>query len=786
MPRTGRGTIVIHFPEIFGIWINGTEYTDYVLNYDFREQTNVIGEFFVDLVSIGSSERSDVAKGKNVQLRLANNLIFKGIIERADYKTNEFCSIRGLGAVETYMKNATVGAIPGYNGSVDSGSPDGRPTYSGTTSGVASHDIISGQLIEVSNVSANTNNYLGHIVARSDHDNVLSFCDGVVRNLSGVWWTSYGSWPYTSNYFNVSTGRGTETSIKTFNTTGANQNANETSREVDEEALWTSLTVLGYGDGKNQLRSKVYHATDNFTKLLSGCTTSDTIITVLDSSVLPATGTVWVGMEQVEYTGKVGNGLTGCTRAYKDTSDSNNQSYLKGYAHSKGVAVFDVQYTETSTDGNGKIDTYGVRRRTAVDKRIVNQDALDLIAINMFEDHYTLKERIRLVPSDLYACLVSGVTLDDIVTVTDTESGLSGDYTVVGRAVRYKEGLEELEYELSNSRSSLTQDLRDEAELVKVGSQYMQGATTSFNVQSYENCDSDNPLNIRTYLPPDIIKVNSAAISFKIKDYRGYSDLSSQTYKITSIGGGSASLLSLAIGIDGSEDTVQTGLTDSTNYDISDWITSGVVLSDGNWMNIRLTPTVLSIDDFETGSVSSDWKLQTGDIQITSTDQHAGVYGVMMSGIASMQRSVNSTSYSCWFKQGATDGSGYFMLKNTNSDEIGSIELNYTEFRYRNGGALTSLYAAENNVWYRLKIGYSDSASIYKVSLYDANDDLLVEKDATVATNGAGIASGVQLKSSAQSGGAPQLYFYYWDDVEKGGQARVEANVFVKCFIEAK
>jgi hypothetical protein len=520
MPADHVGHIIIHFPEITNFWINGTDYTDYCTNYEFIEQENDVGSFVADLVSIGDTEKLDIAEGHIIKFMLTNNLLFKGIIGKVEYKSYEFCTIQGMGAVETYMKNSMVSAIPGRNGAVESGAADNRPSYVGTTSGVASFDIVSGQMIEVSNVSIGTNQYLGHIVARSDCDSVLSFLDGVAENLSGVWWGSYGSYPYDSNYFNVASQRSDGTVKAAFNVSGDNQNADETGRQIDEDSLWNSVKILGYGDGVNQISSKAYHATDNFTRLAVSCTSSATTLTVEDGSVLPSSGSLWVGMELVTLSSKSGNNLT-VVRAAADGTVS-NQKYLKAYAHSRKVAVFDSAYTEISTDGNSRIDSDGLKQKTIIDKAILDQDALDQAACNLLVEHWDARESVTLAPSDFTACLVSGIGVSDIVSVTDADSGVSGNYRIVKRRIKYNEGLEEIEYELSNSRSTLTSSMSETAEEIKIGSQYMQGSTSIFNVQSYENCDVGNPLYIRFYLPSDLIKVNKANLDLKVKDYRAY------------------------------------------------------------------------------------------------------------------------------------------------------------------------------------------------------------------------------------------------------------------------
>jgi len=775
MPRHGTGAIEIEFPETFSVWINQKDYTDYVLNYEFKEQLNNVGEFYVDLFGISSAERNDVAVGKDVQLRFANNLIFKGTIERPNYKSYEFCTIKGFGTVETYLKNQTVEWRRGkcY---CDSDSTEGRPVYThgsvnpkpATVSGASTQDIVVGQLSGVSNVAVGTNDYLGHLVARSDHDNILSFLDGVVRNMSGVWWSSYGSYPYNNNYFNVSTSRTDGTIKKIFNVSGDNQNADETGREVDEEALLNSVNCLGYGDGKNQLRSKVYHATDDFTRLASGCSASGLSITVEDASVLPASGTLWVGMEQLTLTSKSGNNLT-VVRSEADGTDSNGQGYLKKYAHSKGVAVYNAAYTENSTDGNSRIDTYGLKQQTYVDKRILDQDALDQAATNILIDNYDLKERIRLVPSDMRDCL-KDIVVGDTVTVNDSESGLSGNYVVVGQTLKNNEGYETLEYELSNTLSTFTEDVRQSAEKIKVGSQYMQGSTTSFNVQSYENCDASNPLHVRVYLPSDIIAVNKALLDFKIQDYRAYTST-------TPSGGGDTS---------GSSSTNTTSNDTGFSYD---WhsITVDTVSVDTNWTDVTTawTQNVDGSATFVYIGILSEGNVHFR-IKATKTGETALYFPGGANGVNINLGSAGGTAHICnfffpclanlngWtiqpqFKMGSGSKSltveAYYVVQNLHSHGM-----EHTHTTPNHTHAMTyaiDTTASGSDAQVDIDIG-PDGGTLGRVA---NNQTGTVSKDISKW-----IVSGINLEDGN------------WMDIKltPNKACRIEANVFLKCFIQAR
>jgi len=761
---TGSGTITIQLPDILKVFVNGIDYTDHVINFEFVEQKNLVGEFEVEMVAITSADRDTVKRGNDVQLRLANKLIFKGIIQRPEYKTDQFCTVRGFGATETLMKSISAK----QTASSDSVSSDGRISYGfDTTSGVSTVDIVAEQISGVPSVYINTNKYLGHLTVRAEYDNVLSFLDGIVGTMSGVWWGSYGDFPYNVNYYNVSDKRTDSTaSKKSFLVSGSASNVVSMDREVDEEELWTSVIALGAGDADNQLQSRVYHATDNFTFVSQPVDEDDTTINVLDTTGFPsdtsftvddfedgdytsdpewtvhgdatvsvqgvtvkngsyslkiateanndttyvetaipsgrfyscwmntadtsdacymsisdgnntiragiyggnffwkvgngpvtsnavgASDDTWykveilydsntsnmsfffydaslnlldsktnlrilpswgfnpfsptvirlikswsvltdadcyfddvyidrngilIGNELVTYTGTTATSFTGCNRREFGGIVLGYRHY-KRYAHSKGVAVFDASYSETATDGNSKIDTYGLKQKTLVDKRITSQDALDLLATNTLINHYEPVERIEIIPGDMYDCL-KNLDMDDRVTVEDSDAGISGTYAIVGQKVEMKEGYESLTYEVQNIRPTFTQDLRTVQADTKATSNYGQGSTAIIN-RSFISGVEGHTADIKVYLPRDTKNITRAEITSKIT--------ADDTYTLE------YGLMSGAL------ETVQASVASGVIVDMTDWLASGVTLSDGNWMLVRITPAGSgAIDDAE-------------------------------------------------------------------------------------------------------------------------------------------------------------------------------------------
>ena len=109
-------------------------------------------------------------------------------------------------------------------------------------------------------------------------------------------------------------------SQQTFKVSGEDANAEETNKSKDVSMLINKVDGLGYGDGINQLRTSCYNASAIYSILAEDITKTQDTITLADASSFPSTGTIRIMEEQVTYTGKSGNSLTGCTRGANGTT----------------------------------------------------------------------------------------------------------------------------------------------------------------------------------------------------------------------------------------------------------------------------------------------------------------------------------------------------------------------------------------------------------------------------------------------------------------------------------
>ena len=134
----------------------------------------------------------------------------------------------------------------------------------------------------------------------------------------------------------------------TFYITGYNTNAYYSGNKDTNIDKVNHVRIIGYGGmGTSTLEVEHFNATTITSYLANALDTyldedisdTDTTITVKDASVLPSSGRVRIDNEYIDYTGKSGNDLTGCTRGAAGSTAS---------VHSEGAEV--LNYGTDGTD----------------------------------------------------------------------------------------------------------------------------------------------------------------------------------------------------------------------------------------------------------------------------------------------------------------------------------------------------------------------------------------------------------------------------------------------------
>lgn len=330
------------------------------------------------------------------------------------------------------------------------------------------------------------------------------------------WWVSQSpADDYNLSYFEIAPLRPTTTratvSQETFAITGASANAVETFYEKDITNLANKIDVLGYGDGINQIHTSTYNASPIYSTLSADISSTATTIGLTDASSFASSGTIRIMEEQITYTGKTGNDLTGCSRGANSTT---------AYEHKKGVYV-EKYVAIDSAEADSSISDNGLMDYSITDRELLDLPTAESIASKILLERMTAIIRIRVIPDEPLQTAGSR-EIGDLVTVTDAESGISGDYRIVGMTYTSDYGNLNMELELSNKTLNFIDQMAAQKEEADRLSKYMQGSTNIYAIGEAENCDDSNYLNMRFYLPADAVAINSVKLNFKLKDYRTY------------------------------------------------------------------------------------------------------------------------------------------------------------------------------------------------------------------------------------------------------------------------
>jgi len=752
VPSGKIGIGKVYVPETgFKIYVNNVEYTDYALNYRFVEKDNQVKEFSIDFIGTTSSDRqNNIKQQKIVRLESQNKLIFKGTIERVDYKTAGDCTVIGYGSGESILK----ARVADVTASAESTSAVNRPIYDTVQVKTILEEQLSG--ISVSLHSVDNGTALGYTSSRGDFASKMSFIDGMVRSKGGKWWFTHGTnSPWDPNELHVAYTRGSPNPVKTYNISGDDQNANKVSNEQDWENLWNDVDVLGYGDGVNQLRSNNFHATTIRSYLADNISATDTTLPLEDATSFGNSGSVWVGMEWIQYSGKSGNNLTGCQRATSTT-----MSGIEAYAHTKGIEVYDSSFTKESPQSGSSIDTYDIKFHAVQNKTVIKQDTLDRIAQEVRDDHDELVTRIELEPSDPYDA-AGTVNVGDIVTINDPDAEISGDFEVFGKTIYSEEGNERVLLECSNGKLLLTTEMEEQKRLSEIESKYMQGATNIFVVNETENADATHPIDIFFEIPGDAVAINQVKLAYRNEAPRVWSAVT-DSYT----------------GKDDVYTFVSSSGSTNTLNSSSGWVTVTSLSDPGNCEKYILYLSVLTYTDGSTDYYG-----------------HYVNYRIYNDTDNEYYPSSDGIKLSCW-GDGATDipgdNSGVIIVPKNLGGKTLSLEMetgSTTNKTFETWITVTAHAQHMHNVDYTvsgvaysttdIKVYTTDDASSGSPSWTDRTTDL-ESKYGTLASGEDESETGLELTSYFSGTG--------WKGIrlEPNGNSRHKAQVLVKCFVESK
>jgi len=303
-------------------------------------------------------------------------------------------------------------------------------------------------------------------------------------------------------------------------------------RNKDEGFVVNDITLLGRGDGINQLEARVFAATTRFTQLDGQLSESETgSFTVDDTTEFGSSGDtviVRVGKEAVEAEIVDGTSLS-ITRRGVDRFDGESTEAMQHYDgltvwlrenKTQGIGPFTPESKSTAEPGSS-IAEKGVVEDRSTDKTIVDESTLEKVADrelrNRFEDVF----QVQVKPTDPRT--TRNLSLGDKVDVKDlTAMDVDDTFQLVGMDVKRNSSEEGTVLHLANRPRRLTERLSDIERDKDTLNAHMQGAT-NINGESFsDNADQDNPLNNDIYIPEDVVSINKVRLAFKRPSFRGY------------------------------------------------------------------------------------------------------------------------------------------------------------------------------------------------------------------------------------------------------------------------
>ena len=327
-----------------------------------------------------------------------------------------------------------------------------------------------------------------------------------------------------------------------FQTFKIGENARLVENEQDDGFVANDITLLGRGDGINQLEARVFAAAEEFTQLQAEISEEETNnFTVDDTTVLGDTGDTIVA--------KVGAELINCTIDDATTLSINERGVENWEGEetpqilhrenisvwlyeniTQGLGPFTPENQGSAQEGSSIADK-GVKQLRETDKTIVKLPTLEQVADRELRNRFRSVQSVRVRTSE--PRIGNRVELGDrIEVVGDLGTDLAGEYRVVGIDLNRRSSEEGTELICANRPRRLVERLSEIERDRDTLNAHMQGAT-NIDTQSFrDNCDQDNPLTSKIYVPDDAVAVNKLELNFAREDFRGYIQNQAHSHEI--------------------------------------------------------------------------------------------------------------------------------------------------------------------------------------------------------------------------------------------------------------
>ena len=528
------------------------------INYEYFKiikRQNQVSEFELKIMDLETAEKLYVKEFAEVMFFSETNLILKGRIQKINYLTSFESDARGFGMEAKLLEKELIK------------SGDKRVQYTNISAQTIANEILSSGTDGTTPwiITPNTTGLFavdyGVLSIRFEYGNRLNSIAKLTQAIDYEWRVTqdvgfvdfFDLAPLLPNSTRATV------SQETFEITGANTNASQTSKEKDIINLANKIDVLGYGDGINQKHTSTYSASLTFSTLSADITATSTTISLIDASSFPVSGEIRIAEERITYTGKSSNDLTGGVRGTSSTT---------ALPHKKNVYT-EIYKDIDSPESGSSVETNGLIDYTITERNVTEVETLELIASRELLERKDAIERIIVIPSEPLETAGSR-EIGDLVTVTDAESDISGTFRIVGMTYISNYGDLSLEIELSNRSLTFIEQMQKQREANDNLSKYMQGATNIYAISEAENCDSTHNLNLIFFVPNEAVAINQVLLNFKLRDYRAYT---------TTTAAGSAHTHNLSISDSGAHTHTVSGAT-TTSESTHDH--TGAISGDGS------------------------------------------------------------------------------------------------------------------------------------------------------------------------------------------------------------
>ena len=519
-------------------WILYNDYESFVV---IRKQ-NQMSEFEIVIADIEASDKVYVKEFAQVMFLSGSELILKGRIQKITYETAYTCKITGFG-MEVGLLDKEFNEL---SNTTATWSDSKRAQYTNTSAQTIANELLSSSSNGVSPwvmqpvTTGLFDTDYGDVSMRFEYANRLKCLTSLSEALMNPtyqlpyeWWVTQNIGEgYNTDWFNLAplgpTIARATVSQETFAISGSSSNATQTFNEKDITNLANKIDILGYGDGINQIHTSTYNASETYSSLASDIAIDAVTITLQDASNFSTSGEIRIMEERITYATKAGNSLIGCTRGANSTT---------ARAHQKGVYV--EKYVDiTSAESGSSIGTNGLMDYSLINRELLDLPTAESVASKILFERMDPIVFIRVIPDEPMQ-IAGERQIGDLVTVTDDESAIDGDYRIVGMTYTSNYGDLGMELELSNKTLNFIDQMKSSKEEAERMAKYMQGSTNCYQVMDSENCDTNYNLNLKFYLPPEAIALNRLRLNYKVDSYRVYSsitaDESAHTHDIPSL-----------------------------------------------------------------------------------------------------------------------------------------------------------------------------------------------------------------------------------------------------------